>query len=254
MNMFRLKLKLGKNNILRRILLVIAVITLSATQSVAGSFERLKDGYGYVVIAVDTDTPPNFQELSFWNIPIRPMNLGLRVIKFDPTTKNLSYTNPLFNSPNEAQFYEVVNLANKKRYWVGQMKEGDAAIAMFYDRQVWGICFNSQTRYFHVTAGEFNLIGKFSAVPSFMELSKAAAEGKIPRTARRTETLPPLTNITLNGFTSAEDLPDLKAEVDSFFTEYTRSSVSTSIPKTLITDYNLGVNKRGQTDCVNYKR
>ena len=236
----------------KKLIFVILFSFLTPSTSFAGSLEKLKDGYGYVVIAIDENSPAF--EKNLFNSPLMLLFQGLRIMRYDSSTNTIPDVSLLFRSPNEVTLFLVTNKANGKRYWIGQMKENDAAIAMFHYRFLWGECFNSGTKYFHVKRDEFNLIGKFDSSYSFREMQKAADEGKLPQSASQYSNISVLYDTELKGFTTIEQSPEIKNEVDTFLSEYLKKPIITVTPTIETISFNLGKSKKGENSCFNYQK
>ena len=236
----------------KKLIFTIIISLLIPSVSIAGSIEKLKEGYGYVVIAIDENSPAH--EKNLFNSPLILMFQGLRIMKYDSNTKTIPDVSLLFRSPNEVTLFQIVDKSNGKRYWIGQMRENDAAIAMFHYRFLWGTCFNSGTKYFHVKQGEFNLIGKLDTSYSFIEMQKAADEGKLPQSVSRYSNISVLYDTELKGFTTVEQSPEIKNEVDAFLSEYLKKPIITVAPTVETIGFNIGKTKKGETSCFSYHK
>ena len=237
---------------IKKLVFLFSILVLFPSASFAGRLEKLKDGYGWVVIAID-DASPRLEK-HFKGLNSVLVTHGINVMRIDSQTKTIPQHGGIFRSPDEVFFYELIDKKTEKRYWVGQMKEADAVIAMFYDRLTWYLCFNSETSFFHVAANEFNFIGSFDATSAFIDLAKAGDEGKIPTSASPYSMIAPVVDGKLKGFIPSSSNTEAKAEVDTFLSAYLNMPVSTVIPKISTTNFNLGKDKSGKESCLDYKK
>jgi hypothetical protein len=220
-------------------------ITIAAPKSpwVLPEAKRNKPGKGMVIIALDdsfiTDRKLELPENDF----------ELRVTSFDPDLKRPHLELHWVSSPNLAEFNTVV-AENGRRYLVGPIGQGEVLIVSYNLQSDWRICYNRETFHFFVKEGTYNFIGRYDPWLARGRIEHAVRTGQMPSSVSQSSSIPPIQDVSLDGFTPANDLPDVKAELENMAAQAISNPVTIITPELKATHYALSRNRHGQPSCT----